>query len=132
MDLSEIKLPSNKNFGLFFAFIFLLFSVYFWYKNYPWLSIFLLGSAFVMMIIATTKPNILLPLNKLWMRFGLMLGMIVNPIVVGFIFFTIFTPVAIVMRIFGRDELNIKIKNKNTYWVKRDTSLRSNFYNNQF
>ena len=65
--------------------------------------------AVILLLIALIKPDLLLPLNKLWMRFGLLLGSFVNPLVLGIIFFGLFTPIAFLMRIMGRDELKIKM-----------------------
>ena len=63
-------------------------------------------------IIAYLNPNILLPFNKLWMRFGVLLGMIISPIIMGLIFFGLFTPYSIVIRMMGRDELHLKFDSK--------------------
>jgi hypothetical protein len=68
------------------------------------------------------KSEILLPLNKLWMNIGYLLGNFVNPIVLGIIFFLMFVPIAISMRIFRRDELSLKFKDKISYWKKRENS----------
>ena len=68
------------------------------------------------------KAETLLPLNKLWVHFGLLLGMIVSPIVLGFIFFGIFAPISIVTRLFGRDELRLRFKKKTSHWVPSESS----------
>ena len=103
MTFEEIELPSNRKFGLLFTGIFALIACYFWYKggvNVP------LGAGLASALTLTVtlvKAEFLHPLNKLWMRFGFLLGKIIGPIVLGFIFFVIITPIAIVMRLFGRD-----------------------------
>ena len=72
------------------------------------------------------KSKLLTPLNKLWFKFGMILGAIVAPIVLGFIFFLVVTPIGLVMRIMGKDLLNKKYdKKKNTYWINRDKNMSS-------
>ena len=84
------------------------------------------------MLVTIFKDELLLPLNRLWMRFGLLIGMIIGPIVLGLIFFTLFSPVAIFMRLFGRDELHLKYKKKSSYWILRDDSICADSFKRQF
>ena len=86
----------------------------------------------VFFLVTLFKAEILKPLNKLWMGFGLVLGTIVSPIVMGFIFFMIFTPIGILMRFFGRDELLLQFKVKSSYWTKRHEDIFSNSFRRQF
>ena len=110
MKFSEVELPSNKKFGFFFTFIFTLVAVYFSSTtNLKWTYAFSIV-ALLFLLITLIKSDALLPLNKLWMRFALLLGMIISPIVLGIIFFGLVTPYALVMKMFGRDELRLKIK----------------------
>ena len=88
--------------------------------------------AAVLILVTILKDDLLLPLNRLWMRFGLLIGMIISPIVLGLIFFTFFSPVAIFMRILGRDELHLKYKKKSSYWILRDDSIHSDSFKRQF
>ena len=75
--------------------------------------VYILGAIFgIFLIITITNADALLPLNKLWMKFGILLGMIISPIIMGIIFFVIFTPIAILMRLSGRDELRLRLKKK--------------------
>lgn len=120
MSYADIELPTNKKFGLFFAAIFLLASAYFFHEGLHILPLLFLVSAVTFAVLAFVKSEVLLPLNKLWMRFGLLLGMIVSPIVLGVIFFALFMPIGVVMRLFGRDELQLKPKSAATYWKTRD------------
>lgn len=129
---SDIKLPSNHKFGYFFTFIFLIASLYFFFREIN-LAFYVLGTCSIVFFLVTLfKAEILRPLNKLWMGFGLFLGMIVSPIVMGFIFFIIFTPIGILMRLFGRDELLLKFKTKPSYWTKRNDDIQSNSFRKQF
>jgi len=130
--MSKPSLPSNKKFGFFFAILFLLTAAYFLYQDSKiWACFFCFLSA-SFLIITLFKSDILLPLNKLWMRFGLLLGMIVSPVVMGVIFFGVFTPIAFFMRLFGRDELHLRFKKKNSHWIRRETESQSDSFKFQF
>lgn len=120
MNFRNIELPSNRRFGFFFTAVFIIASAYFHYiGNDAWLYVFVaLSMSFL--TITVIKADVLLPLNKLWMMLGLLLGMIVSPIVMGFIFFGIFTPTAVLMRLARRDELRLRVKTHKTYWIKRE------------
>lgn len=132
MKLSEIELPSNRKFGFFFTLLFAATATYFFnFVNMEWAYVFILLSL-IFLVITLVKQDILLPMNKLWFRFGLLLGMIVSPIVLGMIFFGIFTPTATLMRLCGRDELKLKFKNKLSHWVIRRESIKSESFKNQF
>ncbi len=119
MNFSDIKLPSNRRFGFFFTIIFLFVSIYFFFKVSASLSYFFLLIALVLLLTTLIKSSLLLPLNKAWMGFGFLLGRIVNPIVLGTIFFFLFTPISLLMRFFGRDELLLKLNSKESYWKER-------------
>ena len=119
MKFSDIKLPSNRKFGFFFSVIFTIISIYlFFYDNYNTAYIFLVISI-IFFLITILKADLLLPFNKLWMSFGFILGLIVNPVVLGIIYFLVFTPTGLIMRLFKRDELRIKLKKRNSYWKLR-------------
>lgn len=132
MKNSEIELPSNKKFGFFFTLVFAATSAYLYNdSNVTWAYIF--GPASLMFLVITlVKDVILLPLNKLWMGFGLLLATIVSPIVLGIIFFGLFTPIAIIMRLSGRDELRIKFSNKASHWLSRSEPIKSDSFKHQF
>ena len=125
-------LPSNHKFGYFFTFIFLIASIYFYFIENS-IAFLVLGTcSIVFFLITLFKAEILRPLNKLWMGFGLVLGVIVSPIVMGIIFFMIFTPIGLLMRLFGRDELLLQFKTKPSYWTKRNNDMLSNSFSRQF
>lgn len=133
MKISEVELPSNRKFGFFFSVIFLVFSLYFYFENKAILSSLFCAFGFLFLITTLVKANILLPLNKLWMRLGLLLGMIVSPIVLGLIFFGLFTPISILMRLSGRDELSLRFKKKKSHWVIRGAStIKDDAFKYQF
>ena len=128
----NIELPSNHKFGYFFTFIFLISSIYFFFKEID-IAFYIIGTCSIVFFLLTFfKSKILTPLNKLWMSFGLILGMIVSPIVMGAIFYIIFTPIGILMRLFGRDELLLQFKTKPSYWTKRNVDIQSNSFRRQF
>ena len=83
-------------------------------------------------ITTLVKADVMLPLNKLWMRFGLLLGMIVSPIVLGVVFFVVFTPIAFIMRLSGRDQLRLQFRERQSHWIKQDASVLTGSFKNQF
>ena len=117
---SKIKIGSNRNFGIVFFIVFLVVSL--WPLTYGepiriWSAIISL----VFLILGLMNSKLLTPLNQLWFKFGIILGAIVAPIEMGFVFFLVVTPIGLVMRIAGKDLLNKKYdKKKETYWIKRD------------
>jgi uncharacterized membrane protein YjgN (DUF898 family) len=132
MKFSEVELPSNRKFGFFFTFVFAIAAAYFfYYVKMTWAYTFI-TAALVFLIVTLAKSDTLLPLNKLWMRFGLLLGMIVSPIVLGVIFFGLFTPIAAIMRLSGRDELRLKFSQKASHWITRSEPIKSESFKQQF
>jgi hypothetical protein len=132
MKSSKIKLPSNLQFGLFFTLVFGLAAAYFYENASMSLAYSMAFASAVFVVVTIVKAEVLLPLNKLWMRFGLLLGMIVSPIVLGLIFFVIFTPIAVLMRMSGRDELRLKFNNKASHWISRSAPIQSDPFKHQF
>ena len=114
----EIKRSSNKNFGIVFFVVFII--IGFWplldINTYRLWAIII---AVIFLTLGLINSRILTPLNILWFKFGIFLGKIVSPIVMGVIFFFIVTPIAILMRISKKDLLNLKFNNKETYWIKK-------------
>ena len=122
-------LPSNRNFGIVFTIVFLIISFWPLIKGGD-LRNWSLIISFIFFALALLNSKILTPLNKIWMKFGLLLGKIISPIVMGVVFFFVVTPTGIIMKILGKDLLNLKKKNQNTYWIKRDN--KNNNMKNQF
>jgi hypothetical protein len=132
MIFTETELPSNKKFGFFFTFVFAVASPYLYITTTAfWAYTFGLASL-LFLILTLTKAEILLPLNKLWMLFGHLLGMLVRPIVLSIIFFGLFTPIAFVMRFSGRDELRLKFSKKPSHWITRIEPITSETFKQQF
>ena len=132
MKFPEIELPSNKKFGFFFTFVFALVATYLLYSGNMIWSYICIATALIFFVVTLVKSNALLPLNKLWMRFGLLLSMIISPIVLGIIFFGLFTPIAILMRLLGRDELRLKFSRKSSHWISRNDPIKSESFKHQF
>ena len=115
---SEIKIGSNKSFGIVFFIVFFLIAIYPLINNQDVRLWFLLIS-FIFLILGLINSKILNPLNKLWFKFGIFLGKIVSPIVMGIIFFFVVTPTGIIMRFLGKDLLNLKYNNNKSYWIEK-------------
>ena len=116
MKFSDVELPSNKKFGLFLSSISILITTYFFYVGYHYIYYFFCILSVLIIILSLTKNDLFLPINKLWMKFGLILGIFISPIILGLIFFILISPISIFMRICGRDELSLKMKKKLTHW----------------
>ena len=114
-----VKGSSNRVFGLVFAGFFSI--VGFW----PLIGgagprIWCLAIAAAFAVVAFIRPGLLTPLNKLWTKFGLIIHRVVNPIVMGLVFYLTITPMGLVMRLFGKDLLNLKLDpNRKSYWIER-------------
>ena len=116
---------SNRSFGLVFFVVFLILGL--WpIKSGGDINIFLILISLIFLFLAIIKSKFLTPLNKLWFKFGIKLGAIIAPIVMGVVFFLVVTPIGIIMKITGRDLINKKInKNIKTYWLNRKKAVGS-------
>ena len=117
---SKIKISSNRSFGLVFFIVFLIVAL--WPLKYEEdIRLWSLALSIIFFILGILNSKLLTPLNKLWFKFGILLGSIVSPIVMGIVFFLVVTPIGIIMRFLGKDLLKTnKEKNASTYWMKRD------------
>ena len=132
MKLSDIELPSNRKFGLLFTFVFAAVAVYFFTAaNLTWAYLFVIV-ALIFFVITLTNEKLLLPLNKLWMRLGFLLGMLISPIVLGIIFFGLIAPYGLIMRLFGRDELRLQKRINQTNWITRSQEMPQTDFTKQF
>ena len=116
--MDDIKISSNRSFGIVFFSIFLLISLYPLLKGSD-LRIWSLVISFVFLALGLINSNLLTPLNKLWFKFGLFLGKIISPLIMGAIFFIVVTPIGILMRLLKKDLLNLKYDKKESYWVEK-------------
>lgn len=129
----ELLLPSNRKFGIFFSVIFAFISLYFFYAGLnDYASAFFFISILVALV-ALLKDDLLLPFNIAWIKLGNIMGLLINPIILGLIFFVLITPISIITYLFGRDELNLRKKDDNSFWKIRDAeSQKPDSFTNQF
>ena len=127
--MDEIKISSNRSFGIVFFIVFLLIALYPLLKGND-LRIWSLVISFIFLILGLINSKILTPLNRLWFKFGLLLGRFISPIIMGIIFFVVVTPIGIIMRLLKKDLLNLKYNKKETYWI--DKSGPKSKMKNQF
>ena len=116
--MDEIKISSNRSFGLVFFIVFLLIALYPLLKGSD-LRIWSLVISFVFLVLGLINSKILTPLNRLWFKFGLLLGRFISPLIMGIIFFIVVTPIGIIMRLFKKDLLNLKYNKKESYWINK-------------
>ena len=126
----EIKIGSNRSFGITFFVVFLIVGI--WPLLYSEsIRIWSIIISLIFLFLGLIKFRYLTPLNKLWSKFGILLGSIVNPIVMGLVFFVVLTPIAIIMKLIGKDILKRKFnKSEKTYWIYREkikSSLKNQF-----
>ena len=129
MKNNEIKISSNKSFGIVFAVVFFLIALWPIIKSDD-IRIWSLIVSIIFLILGIMNSSILTPLNKIWFRFGIFLGNFIAPVVMGIIFFFVVTPIGLIMRLLGRDLIKLKKNNENSYWIeKKDTesSMKKQF-----
>ena len=117
--MDDIKISSNRSFGIIFFIVFLIIALYPLINNGD-LRIWSLIVSFLFFILGLVDSKILTPLNKIWFKFGLFLGKIISPLIMGIIFFIVVTPIGLIMRLLGKDLLNLKYNNFKTYWIEKD------------
>ena len=116
--MDEIKISSNRSFGIVFFIVFLLIALYPLLKGND-LRIWSLLISFIFLALGLINSKILTPLNRLWFKFGLLLGKFISPLIMGIIFFVVVTPIGIIMRLLKKDLLNLKYNKKETYWINK-------------
>ena len=116
--MDDIKISSNKSFGIVFFVVFLLIAFY-PLTNQGDVRIWSIIVSLIFLVLGLLNSKLLSPLNKFWFKFGIFLGKIVSPLVMGLIFFFVVTPIGILMKIFKKDLLNLKYNNDNSYWIEK-------------
>ena len=116
--MDDIKIGSNRSFGIVFFIVFLLISIY-PLINQGELRIWSLLISLLFLILGIINSKVLSPLNKVWFKFGIFLGKIISPIIMGIIFFLVVTPIAFLMRILKKDLLNLKYNKNSSYWIEK-------------
>ncbi len=126
-------MPSNNKFGWFFSAVFAMIALYSFSQH---MNTFALYASIVCVLLAATSffaAQLLTPLNRFWYALGMLLGKVISPIVLGAMFFVLITPIALITRLFGRDELKIKKSFVQSYWVERlPPGPPSDSFKNQF
>jgi hypothetical protein len=117
--------PSEKSFGILFFFVFLLISVWPFFSEGNTIRYWALSISIIFLALALFKKELLKPLNIVWIKFGELLGRIIAPMVMALIYFSILTPLSIIIRIFGKDLLRLKTSKENSYWIKREKNINS-------
>ena len=116
--MDDIKISSNRSFGIVFFVVFFLIALYPLIHNEE-IRIWSLIISLIFLILGLINSRILTPLNKLWFKFGILLGKIVSPIIMGIIFFLVVSPIGFIMRILGKDVLNLKFNANKSYWIEK-------------
>tara|TARA_X000001036_G_scaffold4947_1_gene4470 strand:- start:170 stop:550 length:381 start_codon:yes stop_codon:yes gene_type:complete len=120
----RFKNKKNKQFGYLFFLIFLIIGL--WpLLNSEKINLFFIFISSIFLILTLINSRILTPLSNLWIKFGELLGKFIAPIVMGFVFFLILTPISLLLRIFKKDLLKINSKSNASYWIKRDKDIGS-------
>ncbi len=114
--MDDIKISSNRSFGIVFFIVFLLIALYPLLKGND-LRIWSLIISFIFLALGFINSKILTPLNRLWFKFGLLLGKFISPLIMGIIFFVVVTPIGIIMRLLKKDLLNLEYNKKESYWI---------------
>ena len=125
MKKVPFKISSNRSFGLLFCVVFFIISL--WpLKSQGDLRLWAFILSLVFLVLGILNSKFLTPLNKLWFKFGIILGSIISPLVMGAVFFLVVTPVGLIMRFLGKDLLRInKNKTISTYWINRDKQKKT-------
>ena len=126
--MDDVKISSNRSFGIVFFVVFLLIALY-PLINGENIRIWSAVISLIFLVLGLLNSKFLTPLNKLWFKFGIFLGKIISPVVLGIIFFLVVTPIGLLMRLLGKDLLNLKFEKKSqSYWIEK-SDLKSKMKN---
>ncbi len=116
--MDDIRISSNRSFGIVFFVVFLLIALYpLTYGGE--IRIWSLIISLIFLTLGLLNSKILAPLNKIWFKFGILLGKIISPLIMGIIFFLVVTPIGFIMRLLGKDVLNLKYNKNKSYWIEK-------------
>ena len=127
MNHQSIQMGSNRSFGIVFFIFFLIIALWPLLNNDE-IRLWSLIISLIFLVLGILNSKLLSPLNKLWMRFGLLLGRIVSPIIMGIIYFFVVTPTGLIMKIFRKDLLSLKKNDDKSYWIEKNDE-KSNMKN---
>ena len=116
---------SNRSFGILFFILFFILGI--WpLKNSESLNYYLIGISVIFLLLGLKNSKLLTPLNKTWIKFGEILGLIIAPLVMALVYFIFLTPISLIVRVIGKDLLGIKFDKKlDSYWMKRKKNIGS-------
>ena len=117
--MDDVKIGSNRSFGIVFFVVFLIIATY-PLINGDELRLWSLITSIVFLFLGLINSKILNPLNKLWFKFGIFLGKIISPLVMGIIFFLVVTPIGLLMRLLNKDLLKLKFNSNSSYWIEKN------------
>ena len=116
--MDDVKISTNKSFGIVFFIFFLVIALYPLTYNEN-IRIWSLTISFIFLTLGLSNSKFLTPLNKLWFKLGMFLGKIVSPLIMGIIFFLVVTPISLIMKLMRKDILNLKFNNNKSYWIEK-------------
>jgi len=116
--MDDVKISSNRSFGIVFFVVFLVIALY-PITNNGEVKIWSVIISLIFLLLGLLNSKFLTPLNKIWFKFGIFLGKIISPLIMGIIFFLVVTPIGILMRLLGKDLLNLKYGKNKSYWIDK-------------
>ena len=119
------SINSNRSFGVVFFVVFLAIALWPFRGDFSQIKFLPLCFSFAFLILGLMNSKLLTPLSKLWLKFGELLGRIISPIVMFFLYFIFITPMAVIIRLFGKDLLKIKLGKIPSYWIRREKNIGS-------
>ena len=118
------KNDSTKSFGILFFIVFLLVAIWPIITSEP-IRTWAIIVSLIFLVLGIINSKLLIPLKRVWIKFGEILGKVLAPIVMGFIYFFIITPIGLLMRLLGKDLLSIKLNKEKSYWIKRSKNINT-------
>jgi len=125
------KISSNRSFGIVFFIFFFVISMYPIFNDLK-INIYFLLISLIFLVLGLMNSRLLYPLNFLWNKLGIYLGVLVSPLIMGILYFSVVFPTRLILSILGKDILNLRKKNENSYWSYRENKITKNNMNNQF
>ena len=133
MSKSTNIYKSEKQFGYLLSFFLSALGSYIYFLKNSSIGVAVLVLSFLTLLLALLRPSSLTFYTTAWIKFGTLIGKVFSPIILGFLYFGIFTPVSVFFKALGRDELNLKKSEVQSYWIKLDsTEIKADSFKNQF
>ena len=117
--MTDIKISSNRSFGIIFFVVFFLIALYPLIYNGE-IRIWSALISLIFLVLGLMNSKILTPPNKLWFKFGIFIGKIISPLIMGIIFFFVVTPIGLIMKLLRKDILNLKYNSSASYWIEKN------------